>query len=424
MRHSPRALDLERSIDLGRWVGLNHSTKDGRQSSLRWDCGVTSWYLAALGVFIFMDTLTNDLFRTWLDNILIMPRKDFTGSPLVILGYSSRALVAVSCFVPAVNLQQTSKRRAILRQMVNKNERTIFAASVKTPQYIYGDKSEPNPNSVDTVSLSQESHAPPAVGIESPQYSKQTTPHFGQSRKLESRKRPHKDTISSTDTSQINVLIAPQPESLYLLLCIPQYKNATRVVHMDVKSLTSDQQLFAGLRTHYIATRGRFRMLLPLKKLTSIDFIQFEAYNSDLADVKNENDMPPKSRSNEYRFRPMPADNIPPVGRKHMMHLYEHPDHAEDIGICLDKISKKMKERLAICPNRGTGVGWGVHFSEGLNWLLLYILGLLGLSLGILFGVLWAKFKNDVQGGFGIAACIMLGFSFTVGIVQAAFEEK
>lgn len=165
-------------------------------------------------------------------------------------------------------------------------------------------------------------------------------------------------------------------------------------------------------------------MLLSLKKMTSIDFVQFEAYKSDLADVKKENDLPPESKSNEYRYRPMPADVIPPVGRNHMMHLYEHPDHAEDLGICLDRIPKKMKERLVICPNRGTGVGCGVHFSEGLNWLLLYILGLLGLSLGILFGVLWAKFKNDVQGGFGIAACIMLGFTFTVGIVQAAFEQK
>ena len=69
-------------------------------------------------------------------------------------------------------------------------------------------------------------------------------------------------------------------------------------------------------------------MLLSLKKLASIDFVQFEAFKSDLADVKKENDIPPASKSNEYRYRPMPADVVPPVGRNHMMHLYEHPDHA------------------------------------------------------------------------------------------------
>ena len=371
-----------------------------------------------------MDTLTSDLLRTWFHKILLMPRKDLPGSPLVLLSWSSRVLVGVSCFVPTVHLQQTSNRRAILRQVMNQNHRGIFATSGETTQWIYGVRSKPSPKSVDAVSLSHERDAQSPVGNETLQRSMQTTSHIGNSKRLGARTSSRKDTKASTETSQMNVLIAPQPESLYLLLCVPQYKYATKIVHMDVKALTSDQQLFASLRAFYTAMRGRLRMLLSLKKLISIDFVQFEAYKSDLADVKKINDIPPESKSNEYRYRPMPADVIPPVGRNHMMHLYEHPDHAEDLGICLDRIPKKLKEPLAICPNRGTGVGWGVHFSEGLNWLLLYILGLIGLGLGILFGVLWAKFKNDVQGGFGIAACIMLGFTFTIGIIQAALEQR
>ena len=402
--------------------------KDEWQRPPSWDGRVLWWYSLAAIIPFYLDVLTSDLIRTWFDGNSIIPQTNLAGSSLSRFGWIMRVLAVMSCFIPAVKLQQTSLRRlTILRHMMSKKSMGKFADQVQdlSMKYDIGDRSTSKPSacSVDTMSLSQKNDAQTAVGNEAPQHSN-PTPHFGHSRKLEPRKRPQKDTTLSTDARQMNVLIAAQPESLYLLLCIPQYKYATKVVHMDVKALTSDQQLFAGLRTHYITMRGRFRMLLSLKRLTSIDFVQFEAYKSDLADVKKENDIPPLSRSSEYRYRPMPADNIPPIGKNHMMHLYEHPDHAEDLGICLDKMPKKMKERLAICPNRGTGVGWGVHFFEGLNWLLLYMLGLLGLSLGILFGVLWANFKNDVQGGFGIAACIMLGFSFTVGIVQAAYEQK
>ena len=48
--------------------------------------------------------------------------------------------------------------------------------------------------------------------------------------------------------------------------------------------------------------------------------------------------------------------------------------------------------------------------------------GVLGFVLSVAFGIAWARFKNDVQGGFAIAACMMVGLTFTVGIVQSAME--
>ena len=63
----------------------------------------------------------------------------------------------------------------------------------------------------------------------------------------------------------------------------------------------------------------------------------------------------------------MPAEVIPPVGENHLMHLYDHPEDAEDSAICLDKVPKKMRERLRMCPQRGTGIGWGIYFVEGLH---------------------------------------------------------
>lgn len=44
-----------------------------------------------------------------------------------------------------------------------------------------------------------------------------------------------------------------------------------------------------------------------------------------------------------------------------MVHLCIHPEDTNKAhAICLDRIPKKLKERLIICPTKGTSVGWGL----------------------------------------------------------------
>ena len=75
------------------------------------------------------------------------------------------------------------------------------------------------------------------------------------------------------------------------------------------------------------------------------------------------NVLTPETRD-DYRYRP--AEIIPPVGENLLMHLYEHLEDADDDAVCLDRIPKKLRERL-VRPQRGSGVGWGFHSREGLN---------------------------------------------------------
>jgi hypothetical protein len=118
----------------------------------------------------------------------------------------------------------------------------------------------------------------------------------------------------------------------------------------------------------------------------------------------------------------MPAEVIPPVGENHLMYLYDHSEDAKDSAICLDKVPKKIRERLGMCPQRGTGIGWGIYFVEGLHWTKLWMSGMLGFVLSVALGIAWASFRSDVQGGFAIAACMMVGLTFTIGIIQSAME--
>ena len=216
----------------------------------------------------------------------------------------------------------------------------------------------------------------------------------------------------------------PGPEALFLLLCIPHRKHATKLVHMDVCTLQSDQLFFPKLKGHYHEMRGRWSFFFSLKTLRSIRFVQFEMYKSELVDIRKINDIPPETKKDEYRYRPFPAEVIPPVGENHFMHLYDHPEDAEDTGICLQKLPKKIRQRLLVCPHRGTGLGWGIHFVEGLHWTKLWWLGLTGFLASIVFGASWSVVQSDIQGGFGVTACMMVVLTFTMGILQAAFEPK
>lgn len=171
----------------------------------------------------------------------------------------------------------------------------------------------------------------------------------------------------------------PRPDSLFLLLCIPHRQYATKLIHMDVCMLLSDRLFFANLRGHYRSMRGRWVSIFSLRQLRSIRFVKFEMYPSTLVDIRKTNDIPPETHKDEYRYRPVPAEVIPPIGENHLMHLYDHPEDAEDTAICLDKVPKKLREPLLVCPQRGTGLGWGIHFVEGLHWIKLWILGFIGL---------------------------------------------
>ena len=118
----------------------------------------------------------------------------------------------------------------------------------------------------------------------------------------------------------------------------------------------------------------------------------------------------------------MRAEVIPPVGKNHLMHLFDHPEDAENSAVCLDKAPKKIRERLGMCPRRGTGIGWCIYFVEGLHWTKLWMLGIMEFLLSIAFGIAWARLRDDVQGGLAIVACMMVGLTFTAGVVQSTVE--
>lgn len=128
--------------------------------------------------------------------------------------------------------------------------------------------------------------------------------------------------------------------------------------------------------------------------------------------------MPPEDKRNEYLFEP--CDLEPPVGENLMMHLFNHPEDADERPITFLRVPKKRNGMLAICPEVGWSVGWGIHVVEDWAATKLWILAISVFLLGSLaFGVCWAVFQHDTQGAFGVASYMVALASLVMGTLQA-----
>lgn len=227
-----------------------------------------------------------------------------------------------------------------------------------------------------------------------------------------------------TTPMQLITPVESRSDSLFLLLCLPYHNRGTKLLQLDLRDVQDDLYFFSMLRHNYREIRGRFKRNFSLRTVKSIKFVQFELRRSHLVNIRKENDLPPETLREEYTYNPMPADMIPPLGENYMMHLFAHPDHADPRAKeDLNRIPKKLKDRLAICPTQGRGVGWGVHFVEGWHFSALFLVAyVVFLIASLVFFVCWAVLKQDVQGASGVAAYILTFTTLSVGSVQVAFE--
>lgn len=150
---------------------------------------------------------------------------------------------------------------------------------------------------------------------------------------------------------------------------------------------------------------------------------QFEVHANDLADLRKFDAIPPASMASEYTYTPLPADHIPPIGHDLLRHLYDHPEDANNLPVCVRKVPRKLKHRLVANPVDGVSTGWGMVFMEGISWPKLCLLGLCGAAISLLFGVVWTLLQHDVQGGFGVASFMLSIFIASIAAVQGMLEN-
>lgn len=125
--------------------------------------------------------------------------------------------------------------------------------------------------------------------------------------------------------------------------------------------------------------------------------------------------------NNEYSF--LLSDLIPPVGERYLMHLFHHPEDYEDELITYERLPKKRGMKLRVGQRADVGIGWGIHLVEDfLAYKIWSFFTSFFVVVSLIFGIVWAARKGDVQGAFGVAAYISALSTMIIGCCIAYLE--
>ncbi|QBZ55162.1 hypothetical protein PoMZ_00055 [Pyricularia oryzae] len=199
----------------------------------------------------------------------------------------------------------------------------------------------------------------------------------------------------------------------FVLLCVPFMRHGAKLFQPETCTINSDREFFQAVRYHYRQGRGSTAWS-RLRKVRSLKFVKFEVYQSELVDIQQCPSMPPNLLDYLYE----PAESNPPVGPNLLMHLFEHPDHAEVLPVLFRRIPKKLS-RLQACQRTGSSVGWGIQIHEGLDWVALFYCGCVGFAACLITAVAWTVVRDDVQGGFAIASFMLAFLALCGGMVHS-----
>ncbi|KAL2059740.1 hypothetical protein VTL71DRAFT_10232 [Oculimacula yallundae] len=130
-------------------------------------------------------------------------------------------------------------------------------------------------------------------------------------------------------------------------------------------------------------------------------------------------DIPPPDHF-DYKYAPAPADVMPPIGDRHMMHLFHNPECAGADSTCVSRFPKKLREQLKCCPINGVNPGWGLQFVEGWDhrkiWIIVFVIFGLG---SLLVAIMLTCLEKSVQDAFAVSAYMATMATVSIGFVQA-----
>ncbi|CAG1989401.1 unnamed protein product [Fusarium graminearum] len=210
---------------------------------------------------------------------------------------------------------------------------------------------------------------------------------------------------------------AVDPKHRFLIVCAPFKKLVSKAHQPDICKIHSDRDFFNALRYTYFNSRRAVRWRW-LRRVSSIDFVKFEIFLSEIVNIQQCPSLPGSEARIEYDFEQ--CDTSPPIGPNLLSHLFENPDHAEVLPVLFNRIPKKLGKKLCACPRKGSSVGWGIRFIEGLDPFAVFLCGCAGFLVSLCVSLIYTLVMDDIQGGFAIGAHMLAFFLFCGGCLQSA----
>jgi hypothetical protein len=204
---------------------------------------------------------------------------------------------------------------------------------------------------------------------------------------------------------------------LHLMACIHRDSKRKYVKQDRIENVTTDRELLCFMRQKYVDQHRSTLRLLEIKQIKGIYFVKFWLPIGGSVDVRYHSQcsdscdcIPPLAKveppeTAEYKCSPIPPKTRPPIPPEYLSMLFYYPSEAAENDIWVfNQLPKRTCGQLQGEPGQ-PAEGWGIYYQEVWDKELITLALFIMLALGtLLFGVLWAKYKFDVQGAFGISA--------------------
>jgi hypothetical protein len=209
----------------------------------------------------------------------------------------------------------------------------------------------------------------------------------------------------------------PQQHALHLIACM--HRDAERKFDQQdrIEDLATDRELLYFMRRRHVRQRRAFLRVLSLKCVKGIYFVKVWLPVGGSVIVRHHGQCPDPceclpplakvepSATAEYRFSPTSPEARPPIPPEYLADQFYRPPNADHQDFWIfNQFPKRTCGQLRGVPGQ-PAEGWGIYYDEMWDKDLITLVVFIILALAtLLFGVLWAKYKFDVQGAFGISA--------------------
>ncbi|USP82390.1 hypothetical protein yc1106_09664 [Curvularia clavata] len=251
-------------------------------------------------------------------------------------------------------------------------------------------------------------------------------------------------SISSGNASSTPNNNAPQQNTPRLLSCMHRDRGYVGLIQDPLENVTTDRTLLCFLRRQYVCHRGSILRMVSLKSIKGLHLVKFwltkggkvivghhERYCAAASSASMLCEcLPPVSKVEpspgaEYRCRPVPPKTTPPIPPEWLSGLITCPtDMDEDDTFILNQLPKRTCGKLQ--GQTGEAIeGWGVYYQE--DWdhdMIMWAALILLIVASLLFGILWSRFKLDIQGAFGVSSWITAVCAIFLVVVANHADKK
>lgn len=219
---------------------------------------------------------------------------------------------------------------------------------------------------------------------------------------------PTSTNITST-TSQFNAIGTPR----FLLLCLNKGKHNLVLRQISCSYFSSDVDLFREIRQHYAAVQrfglSPFSLVLPVSvHLTKLELLP-PRKDSNVGILETPS-IPPEDeviKHKRYHYVPCPAKAESFLVLDDFLHGFFDPcEHTSNYWV--ERLPKKLLQRLEYRNTWDPAVGWGIHIIEGPNMLAITLILTVMLLLTCLFCILWTTARHGaISDAYGMGSFIM-----------------